>query len=416
MVDEPSFTYGIEEEYFLIDPQTFNLVSEPPRDLFKVAEEKAANLPGTISRELIRAQMEVGTDVCYSPADAEVQLKGLRNAAIEAAKAHGLGIAASSSHPFARTKEQRHTNRRRYRDIADDLQFIARRITVSGMHVHIGIEDPDMRIKILNGLREYLPLLLALSTSSPFWEGEDTGLKSVRPIILDELPRAGIPHRFANYAEFERALSVLTLTGAIEDASKIWWDARPSAKWPTVEVRMMDVMPLVDDALALAALCRCLCRMLWRKDQEGDRPELAPRLAVNENRWRAIRYGASATLIDHREKKLVALRDWVSALCDELRPDAEYFACEAELARLRHIAETGTSADRQLAIFKSVMEQDGSMEEAFRKVVSSVMKETKKGCSISPGFHAPRPRNRSAPQPPRRRSHPKGEKGRLRLS
>src|SRR5262249_40102070 len=153
----------------------------------------------------------------------------------------------------------------------------------------------------------YLPLLLALSTSSPFWEGEDTGLKSVRPIILDELPRAGTPDRFENYTEFEQALSVLTLTGAIEDASKIWWDARPSAKWPTVEIRMMDVMPLVDDALALAALCRCLCRMLWRKEEEGSMPEPAPRLAVNENRWRAIRYGAGATLIDHRSKRLVAL-------------------------------------------------------------------------------------------------------------
>lgn len=416
MVDDPSFTYGIEEEYFLIDPQTLNLVREPPRDLFKAAEEKAANFPGTISRELIRAQMEVGTGVCCSPADAEAQLKGLRSAAIEAAKAHGLGIAASSSHPFARTKDQLHTNRRRYRNIAEDLQFIARRITVSGMHVHIGIEDLDMRIKILNGLREYLPLMLALSTSSPFWEGEDTGLKSVRPIILDELPRSGLPDRFADYAEFERALSVLTATGAIEDASKIWWDVRPSAKWPTVEIRMMDVMPLVDDALALAALCRCLCRMLWRKDQEGGAAEFAPRLAVNENRWRAIRYGASATLIDHREKRLVPMRDWVAALCAELRDDAKYFACEAELARLRHIAETGTSADRQLTIFKATMEQEGSMEEAFRKVVSAVMKETKRGCLISPRLQPSRTRSRSAPQPLRRRPHPKGEKGRLRLS
>ncbi len=415
MVKEPSFTYGIEEEYFLIDPQTLNLVREPPHELFKTAEEKAAHLPGTVSRELIRAQMEVGTGVCYSPAEAETQLKGLRNAAIAAAEDHGLGVAASSSHPFARTKEQRHTNRRRYREIAANLQFIARRITVSGMHVHVGIEDRDMRIKILNGLREYLPLMLALSTSSPFWEGEDTGLKSVRPIILDELPRAGLPDRFADYAEFERALSVLTATGAIEDASKIWWDARPSAKWPTVEIRMMDVMPFVDDALAMAALCRCLCRMLWRKEQEGASTEFAPRLAVNENRWRAIRYGASATLIDHREKRLVPLRDWVIALRDELREDAKNFACETELARLRHIAETGTSADRQLAIFKSAMEQKESTEEAFRKVVSAVMKETKRGCSISPGFQTSRTRSRSASQPLRRRPHSKGEKGRLRL-
>jgi carboxylate-amine ligase len=418
MVKEPSFTCGIEEEYFLVDPRTLNLAAEPPRGLFKKAKVKAGSATGTISPELIRAQMEIGTGVCHSAAEAEAQLKDLRRAAIETAKAHGLDVLACSSHPFARTRDQRHTNRRRYREIAADLQFIARRITVSGMHVHVGIEDLEMRIKILNGLVEYLPLLLALSASSPFWEGQETGLKSVRPVILDELPRGGLPERFANHGEFEQALSGLTQTGAIEDASKIWWDARPSAKWPTVEIRMMDVMPLVDDALAIAALCRCLCRMLWRRDREGLPADPAPRLVVRENRWLATRYGVNASLIDHRKKQLVPVRDMVAALHKDLQQDAERFSCEGELARLHRIAEAGTSADRQLAIFRSARKERNSVEDALRKVVSAACAETKQGCMLCPSLQPSFARRRSGERPSRRRpSSLKGERGRrLRLS
>jgi carboxylate-amine ligase len=377
-IREPSFTYGIEEEYLLTDPVTLNLASEPPEAIFNDAKAAAKSLPGSVSRELIRAQLEIGTGVCRTPKDAATQLKGLRQIAVDAAEQNGHALFAASSHPFSKAKEQRQTNRRRYREIADDLQFVARRLMVCGMHVHVGIEDVEMRILILNGLREYLPLLLALSASSPFWEGENTGLKSVRPVILDQLPRGGLPDRFANYSAYARALKSLTGSGVIEDASKIWWDARLSAKWPTVEIRLMDVTPLVEDALALAALCRCLCRMLWRRAKGGFVPDLAPRLVVMENRWRAQRDGINATLIDHRTHNLIPIPDRARELWEGLREDAEFFGCRTELRRIAEIAAAGTSADRQLSLLNAEHCQKRTVEEKLQSIVLQVAAETKR--------------------------------------
>jgi len=382
MAAEPAFTYGIEEEYLLIDPQTLNLAPRPPSALFKEAVAAAEALPGAVTRELLRAQLEVGTGVCTTTADGSHQLKQLRRVAINSAENHGLGLIACSTHPFAYSSDQHQTNRRRYREIAEELQFVARRLMVCGMHVHIGIDDPETRIGVLNALREYLPLLLALSASSPFWEGEDTGLKSVRPVILDELPRSGPPDRFLNYAGYSRALKSLTQTGVIEDASKIWWDARLSAKWPTIEIRIMDVAPRVLDALALAALCRCLCRMLWRQIRDAKPAEFAPRLVVMENRWRAQRFGAFATLIDYRETLLVPIADQVRRLLEQLRPDADHFGCRAELDRLTDIARNGSSAGRQRKVFNAKLDSGAGVEEALKAVVTALREETRQDIGI----------------------------------
>ncbi len=376
MAGEPDFTFGIEEEYLLIDPVSLNLASEPHQGVFDQAEAAAQSLPGSVSREMIRAQIEIGTGVCHTGTEAAFQLKQLRRIVIDAAHAHDLGLLACSTHPFAYAEDQRRTDRRRYRDIKTDLQFAARRLMVCGMHVHIGIPDKEQRIYILNGIREYLPVLLALTASSPFWEGGDTGLKSVRPVILDELPRAGLPDRFANYAAYERTVQSLVHTGVIEDASKIWWDARLSSKFPTLEIRMMDVCPRVDDSLALASLCRCVCRMLWRRQQTGEKPVLSPRLVVMENRWRAQKFGAEATLIDHRQTALRPLADLVHDMTNDTADDASHFQCEPALARILEIAKNGTSADRQRAIFQSSEATTGDPLAGLRAVVSAIEQET----------------------------------------
>ncbi|HEB80165.1 MAG TPA: carboxylate-amine ligase, partial [Rhodospirillales bacterium] len=248
---EPTFTVGIEEEYLLVDPKTRALVSDPPEAMHKAFEARFKNL---VKPEFLKSQIEVATRPCETLSEAGENLAELRRSVSELAGEYGLAPIAASTHPFSKWQEQKHTDKRRYNIMAEDMQTVVHRLLVCGMHVHVGVEDDEMRIDLLNQVAYFLPHLLALSTSSPFWRGHDTGLMSYRLSIFDELPRTGLPERFDSFADYKRHVRVLQRAGLIEDASMLWWDARLSARFPTLEMRITDVCTRLDDALGVAAL------------------------------------------------------------------------------------------------------------------------------------------------------------------
>lgn len=258
---EPAFTLGLEEEYLLVDRNSRDIARNPPDEMLEACQEQA---PGQIHPEFLRCQIEVGTPVCSSLKEARAELARLRATVAGVARAHNLAPIAASTHPFAAWEPQKHTNRDRYNMLARDLGAPARRLMICGMHVHVGIEDDDLRIDLMNQVRYFLPHLLALSTSSPFWRGQDMQRKSYRLAVWNELPRTGMPDSFQSFGEYQQQVNVLVNAGIIEDASKLWWDIRPSQRFPTLEMRITDVCTRLDDAVTVAALFRCLLRMLWR--------------------------------------------------------------------------------------------------------------------------------------------------------
>jgi carboxylate-amine ligase len=370
---EPSFTIGIEEEYLLVDRTTRDLAQEPPQALFVKCEEA---LRGQVSPEFLRSQIEVGTKVCNSMQEARDQLVYLRATVGRIAGKFGLAPIAASTHPFARWQTQHHTDKERYNVLARDLQQVGRRLVISGMHVHAGIEDDDLRIDLLGQAAYFLPHLLALSTSSPFWEGSNTGLKSYRLSVFDELPRTGVPHQFSSWSEYARAIELLVTAGLIEDATKIWWDMRPSARFPTLEMRITDLCPLVEDSICIAALYRCVLRLLYRLRRQNQRWRHYPPFLVRENRWRAQRYGIEQGMVDFGRGAVVPFAVLLEELFDLIAEDAAYFGCVAEVAHARTIVERGTSADRQLARYEAVKALGGSEQAALIAVVDGIIEET----------------------------------------
>ncbi|CTQ53804.1 Carboxylate-amine ligase YbdK [Roseibium album] len=373
---EPSFSIGVEEEYLLVDKATRKLASSPPQELFDSCERA---LEGHVSPEFLRCQIEVGTPVCMTLAEVRAELGYFRKTIAQEAAAHNLAPIASSTHPFAEWTDLPHTDKERYNEIARNMQLVVKRMVICGMHVHVGIEDEELRIELFNQLAYFLPHLLALSTSSPFWRGRKTGLKSYRLSIFNELPRTGLPPRFDSYFEYRHTIDILTRTGVIEDATKIWWDLRPSDRFPTLEMRVTDVCPRLDDTLAIAALYRCLCRMLYRlrRANQSWRPYSSFLLA--ENRWQAQRHGTDARLIDFGRNETSAFVDLIDELIELVRPDAEFFGCEAEVEQARKIAEKGTSADEQLAIAADTPEDGLIPQETLNKVVDHLVQETQAG-------------------------------------
>ena len=256
---EPKFTIGIEEEYLLVDRETRALVIEPPKNLMSECEELIGE---QVSSELLQSQIEVGTKVCNNVQEARTELTHLRKVIVDVAANHNLAPIAASTHPFSNWADQKQTPKDRYEALTIEMQGAARRLVICGMHVHVGIENDELRIDLMNQMSYFLPHLLALSCSSPFWGGRDTGLKSYRLTIFDALPRTGLPERFASWAEYQRHVQILIDAGLIEDSTKIWWDLRPSARYPTLETRVMDVCTRVDDAISLTAMLVCTLRLL----------------------------------------------------------------------------------------------------------------------------------------------------------
>ena len=372
-MEEPAWTIGIEEEYLLVERESGALISSQPRELM----EKVSSLRhGIVSPEMFSSQIEIGTQVCDNFRDLRAEIGLLRLTVAEAADDYGLAPIAASTHPFAKSGDQQVTQSRRYQEIAEDLQGVIRRLVISGMHVHVGIEDPEMRIDLMGQVTYFLPHLLALSTSSPFWEGSDTGLKSYRTTIYQALPRTGLPEQFNSWAEYQRHVDVLVRARIIEDSSKIWWDIRPSGRYPTLEMRVTDLPTRMDDVISIAALYVCLLRMLWRLRRENQRWRDYSNFLVAENLWRAQRYGIGDRLIDFGSSELVPFEELVEELITLVRPDAVALGCRREIGHLRTICRRGTSADHQLAVYRQALESGATGDEAVRAVVDSLIVDT----------------------------------------
>jgi len=371
----PSFTIGIEEEYMLVNPQTGDLVRKVPRSLMPALRKK---LGKTVSPEFLQSQIEVGTPVCRSIKDANAELQSLRKTVAEVVARYDMAIIAASTHPFARAEDQHITNKARYATLAKDLQEVVRRLLISGMHVHVGIEDDDLRIDLMNQASYILPHLLALSTSSPFWHGRDTGLKSYRMSVWNEMPRTGLPQPFDTFSDFQRHLDVLVSAGVIEDSTKVWWDIRPSARYPTLEMRISDLCTTLKDAMCIAAVFQCWLRMLYRLRQSNQRWRQYSNWLIDENRWRAHRYGIDDGLIDFGRGEIVDYSVLLDEILFLIREDAEALDCTREIKHARTILKRGTSAHRQLKVYYHAIEQGRSEQDAMKKVVDWLRRETLK--------------------------------------
>ncbi|MCG8433006.1 MAG: carboxylate-amine ligase [Gammaproteobacteria bacterium] len=378
-VPEPSFTLGIEEEYLLVDKESRDLCNEPPPSMMKECE---ALCEGQVSPEFLRSQIEVGTRVCRTIKGARDDLALLRCAVIKVADKYGLAPIAASTHPFGQWHKQKQTENDRYTTLANDLQTVARRLLICGMHVHVGIEDEELRIDLMRQLVYFLPHLLALSCSSPFWNGYDTGLKSYRLTVFDGMPRTRLPEDFVSFAEYERHVGALVGAGIIEDATKIWWDIRPSARYPTLETRITDVCTRVDDAITIAAILVCLTRMLYRLRADNKRWRIYARMLTNENRWRAMRYSYDEGLVDFGKGQIIPYSDLLDEILELIERDAEELGYTEEVNNARNILERGTSAHMQLAAYTKAIEAGASREEALQKVVDLLIQETREGLEL----------------------------------
>ncbi|MXQ07685.1 carboxylate-amine ligase [Alphaproteobacteria bacterium GH1-50] len=371
MTNPPAFTMGIEEEYLLVEPETGALASAPDAMMDACAER----LEGQFSPEFLACQVEVGTQVAANINEAREDLRHLRATVAEVAAEFGLAPIAASCHPFADWKEQHHTDRERYNDLERALAGVARRMLICGMHVHVGVEDKDTRIDLMNQLMYFLPHLLALSTSSPFWQGQDTGLASYRLTVFDNLPRTGLPPRFSGWSEYQRTVTALTSLDIIEDSTKIWWDLRPSHRFPTIESRICDVSPRLEDTLTIAALTQSITRMLWRLSRSNMRWRIYDTFLVGENRWRAQRFGASEGLIDFGRNEIKPMEDLLAELLDLIEEDAGILRCTEEVHRAPEMVAGGTSSDRQRRVYAGAREAGEDHQGALRAVVNHLIEE-----------------------------------------
>lgn len=368
MLEKPSFSIGIEEEYQIVDPQTRELKSY----ITELLEAGKMTLHEQVKAELHQSIVEVGTKVCLSPQEAKAELIKLRRGVMELAALKGLKIAAAGTHPFSSWKEQEITPFERYAGVKQDMQELAQRLLIFGTHVHIGIEDREFMIDAMNVARYMLPHLLCLSTSSPFWMGRNTGLKSYRSIIFRNFPRTGIPREFRSWNDFSEIVNILVKTRCIPDGTKIWWDIRPNWNYPTLEIRICDVCTRVDEAICIASLYQAIIYKVWKMRRDNITFRLYPSALIEENKWRAVRYGMDGKLIDFGKEAELSARDlcrelvawFVDDVLDELgsRKEVEYAYT---------IMEQGTSADRQLATF----ERTGSLN----AVVDQLIAETEEG-------------------------------------
>ncbi len=373
---EPPFTIGMEEEYLLVDRKTRDLAVDVPEALMIECQRR---LKSQVSPEFLQSQIEVGTRVCATVKEARQDLARMRQCVAEVAGEHGLAPIAASTHPFAVWDRQKHTDKERYHAIARDMQTVARRLVICGMHVHVGLDDDDLRIDLLGQVSYFLPHLLALSTSSPFWRGEDTGLKSYRISVFDELPRSGLPETFDSWGEYQRHIDIMTGAGVIEDASKLWWDVRPSSRFPTLELRISDICTRLQDGVSIAALFVCLLRMLYRLKRNNQRWRRYSRMLIKENRWRAQRYGTDQGLIDFGIGEIVPYGDLLEELIELVHSDAQALDCLPEIEHTREIVAGGTSAHRQIAVYREALQAGAEKIEAQRQVVDMLIAETVSG-------------------------------------
>ncbi len=380
MISKPPFTIGVEEEYLLVDKDTRDVATEPPEEMLEACQAAA---PGQISPEFLRAQIEVGTKVCNNVSEAREELNMLRGCIATIGDRYNLAPIAASAHPFASWHVQKRTNHARYHDLDRDMQASARRLLICGMHVHVGIDDNDLRIDLMNQFAYFLPHLLALSCSSPFWAGDDTGLQSYRLTVFDGMPRTRLPEKFTSYSEYQRHLDILIESGVMEDATKLWWDVRPSARYQTLEMRVTDVCTRIDDALCIAAMSQCFLSMLFRLRRDNKRWRQYAPMLVAENRWRAMRYGCDNGLIDFGRGKLMPYGELFEEMLELIREDAEELGCLDEVLHARRIIARGNSAHQQRKIFHKAIEDGVERADALKQVVDHLISETRVGSTAS---------------------------------
>ncbi|MYF37640.1 MAG: carboxylate-amine ligase [Gammaproteobacteria bacterium] len=371
-------TLGVEEEAFLIDPKTRDLISDPDPKIFDECEQKS--VPHKVVREMLRTQIETNTRVCNSVAEVRESLCETRGLISETAKKYCAEIVAMSTHPFAAWQAQIPSPKERYESFAMLYQEIIRRFLIGGMHIHAGFGDPDMRIRVMNVVRHYLPLFLGLSTSSPFREGAETGFKSSRMNVLCGLPRTGIPKALSSYEEFKALEGEYQKWGFISNSGEIWWDIRPSHAYPTIELRVCDVCTKIDDAMTIVALYACLIRKYMRTQSAGAlvSDEILTEI-IFENRFQAQRYGTFAFFADPNDATRTDIDDVLKRLLNELREDAEALDCVSDIEHAQDIVKNGTSADRQLDLFRLAKLNNKSTYEALCEVIDTVVQETLEG-------------------------------------
>ena len=341
------FTLGIEEEFQIVDPETRELRSH----VVEFLEEGRMLLGEQIKPEMIQSQIEVGTGVCKNIQEARADISNLRGIIAGLAEKNGLKIVAASTHPISRWQDQKVFEDERYELLVEELQNVARSLLIFGLHVHVGVADPERRIHIMNAARYFLPHVLALSTSSPFWMGQNTGLKSYRTEVFKKFPRTDIPDHFDSYSGFQRYIDLLVSTGCINDGKKIWWDLRPHPFFPTLEFRICDIPTRVDDTVAIAALFQAIVAKLTKLIDKNLGFRLYRRMLIQENKWRAVRWGLDGKMIDFGKQKEVPTKDLVRELLDFVDDVLDDLGSRKEVEHIHTILDRGTSADEQLRVY-----------------------------------------------------------------
>jgi carboxylate-amine ligase len=372
VIPRPSLTLGVEEEYMIIDPVTRELRSYITQ--FLEEGDRSLLRESQLKPELYQSVVEVGTPVCHNVQELRGEVVAMRRGVTDLAGKKGLAIAAAGTHPFSEWMQQEVTPFTRYYGVMEDMQYLARRLLIFGLHVHVGIEDREFLIDAMNVSRYMLPHILALSTSSPFWLGRKTGLKSMRSVIFEDFPRTGIPDHFGSYAEFEQFVQTLIRTNCIDDGKRIWWDVRPHPFFNTLEFRICDMCTRVEEVICVAALFQALIAKLWKMRRDNITFRIYRRALVTENKWRAVRYGLDGKLVDFGKQVELPARDLIRELIEWFLDDVlDELGSRAAVHYAFKIMENGTSADRQLATF----ERTGDL----KAVVDQLIAETQEGVS-----------------------------------
>ncbi len=366
--ERPSFTLGIEEEYMVLDPQTYNLRSHVNLELISKGR---VLLHEHIKPEMHGSMLEIGTAVCKDVKEAAFEVTKIRSIVNHLAKQNGLLIGAASTHPFAHWEDQDIYPDDRYQIILEDMQLLARSLLIFGMHIHIGIESREVQIQLMNEMRYFMPHVLAISTNSPFWEGADTGLKSFRSKIFERFPRTALPDIFADWGEYQHYVNLLVKTGSIDNAKKIWWDIRPHPFFPTLEIRICDLPMRIEETIAIAALCQAIAAKLYSLYSRNLSFRQYRRSLLMENKWRAVRYGLDGKLIDWGRQKELPARDLIRELLEFVDDVVDDLGSRKEVEYIHTILENGSGADRQLRVFKET--------QSIEAVAQYIQKETMHG-------------------------------------
>lgn len=371
-MEPPSLTLGIEEEYQVVDPETGELAS-----FAWEAVDDERIVPGQVKPELLTSMVEIGTGVCDTPRRAGRELRQLRRKLAGMAGDRGLALAAAGTHPSSSWEEQEITPQERYLGLATDYQDVARRLLIFGMHVHVGVSGDELRVEAMNAARYFMPHILALTTSSPFWRGRETGLQSYRTAVWSQFPRSGVPPVFSTWDDYANLRDELVQTGCIEDASKIYWDVRPHHEFGTLEFRFPDVCTRVEDAICVAALLQAVVARLWRLRRDNLSFRIYPAELIQENMWRAARYGIEGQLVDFGKGEEVPVPELIRELVEEFLADVvDALGTREEVTHAYEILDRGTSAERQLAVYAETGSLAAVVDDLVRTTLAGVDPQT----------------------------------------